>query len=87
MFIMEDVQWMDYESLELLTLFLDGTDKVQRIAIFLTFRTDADGGAAFAAVQEAAMSSEEGAPPPSHNEKERREKVAEVWAKVCFHSF
>jgi len=82
MFMIEDVQWMDYDSLELLTLFLDGTDKVQRICIFLTFRSDADGGAAFDAVQESAMSSEEGAPPPAHVEKERREKVTELWTKL-----
>jgi predicted ATPase len=82
MFIIEDVQWMDYESLDLLMQFLDGTDKVQRIAIFLTFRTDADGGAAFEAVQEASLTSEEDAAPPSHNEKERRALVTQVWAKV-----
>jgi class 3 adenylate cyclase len=42
--VIEDVQWMDSMSLELLTRLLDGTDKLQRLAFLLTFRKSSDSG-------------------------------------------
>lgn len=38
--VLEDVHWMDKESLEMLLRLIDGLEKLQKVAILMTFRAD-----------------------------------------------
>jgi len=79
--VLEDVHWMDRESLEMLSRLIDGLEKLQKVALLLTFRSDTgDGGdAAFEAMEFVAYGDD---PEAKTKEGQRKELISQIKAKA-----
>ena len=86
LFILEDVQFLDGQSLEMLTKLIEGLEKLQKVGLLLTFRTELPNSEPFQAVNEVASivarESKLESEKKVYSEKDRQDLVQALKQKV-----